>query len=112
MLGTQFDVNVLREIISILLTDFVAAKMPIINIMNGIVNNEGMKILALLMKSQDKDGKCQKISLVHIIINLIIFPFYFPKSGFQKLIDYMRTNRENVNEIDAIEKSFSDLLLE
>lgn len=86
LLGSQFEVEHLSEILMILKHHFVPEKRPIVNIMHGIVNNTGISIIALLMSDEDK-------------------------LSFSKLLAYMRSIGEDASRIDAIEKKFESFLL-
>lgn len=86
MLGSQFDVAILSEILVILKQHFVREQQPIANIMLGIVNNMEMSIVALLMNDEDK-------------------------LAFTKLLAYMHVNGEEAAKVDAIEKKFESYML-
>lgn len=81
LLGSQFEAALLAEILVILKHHFVPDQLPIGNIMHGIVNNMEMSIVALMMSDEDK-------------------------LAFTKLLAYMRSNGEDADRIDAIEKKF------
>lgn len=84
LLGSQFDVGLLTDILAILKQHFVPKNEPIINIMGGIVGNREMSIVALLMSDEDK-------------------------MSFTKLITYMRSNGEDGAVIDEIQRKFEDM---
>lgn len=81
LLGSQFEVTLLAEILDVLNEHFVPDKVPIAAILKGIVNNSEISIIALLMSDDDKEK-------------------------FIKLIDYMRTNGEDVVDVNEIDKKF------
>lgn len=60
MLGSQFDVNLLSELLSIIKKCFIPNNQPIVGIMCGIVSNMEMSIISLLMNDEDKLGKDRK----------------------------------------------------
>lgn len=87
LLGSQFEVPILADILAVLMQMFVADRQPIVNIMHGIVNNRQMSIVALLMTAEHK-------------------------LTFTKLITYMRTTGEtDPKRIDVIEKIFESYIL-
>lgn len=86
LLGSQFEVTLLSEILVILKHHFVPEQQPIVNIMHGIVNNMEMSIVTLLMSDEDK-------------------------LAFTKLLAYMRSIGEDADRIDAIERKFESFIL-
>lgn len=84
LLGSQFDVNLLSDILSVLAEYFVPKSEPIVNVMRGIVSNREISIAALLMSDADK-------------------------SAFARLLTYMRTNGEDNAAVDEIERKFKTL---
>lgn len=86
LLGSQFEVALLSDILAILKHHFVLAQQPIVNIMHGIVNNAEMNIVALLMSDEDK-------------------------LSFTKLLTYMRYSGEDATRIDTIEKKLDSYML-
>ncbi|XP_031640676.1 RNA polymerase II-associated protein 3 [Contarinia nasturtii] len=85
ILGAQFTLNILREIFTILKSEFVHQNLPIVNIMHGIFKNDQMTIISAMMNAEDK-------------------------LAFTKLMEYMRNRGEDARKINAIEKQF-DLLI-
>lgn len=57
MLGAQFSLALLREIFSILKSQFINQNLPIANILSGIVKNDQMTIITVMMNAEDKLGK-------------------------------------------------------
>ncbi|XP_055320961.1 RNA polymerase II-associated protein 3 [Sitodiplosis mosellana] len=85
MLGAQFNLTVLREIFTILKSHFINQNLPIANILSGMMNNEQMTIISAMMNAEDK-------------------------LAFTKLVEYMRIRGEDTDKIDAIQKTFDDLI--
>lgn len=56
MLGAQFNLDILREIFTILKSHFIHQNMPIANILGGIVKNPQMVIVSAMMNTEDKLG--------------------------------------------------------
>lgn len=56
LLGSQFDVNILNDILTILKEVFVKENKPIVNILKGILQHREMSIIAILMSDEDKLG--------------------------------------------------------
>lgn len=57
MLGAQFSLEILREIFSVLKSQFTHQNLPIANILKGIVTNSQMPIVSVMMNAEDKLGK-------------------------------------------------------
>lgn len=114
MLGAQFNLAVLREIFAILKSHFINQNLPIANIMSGVVQNEQMPVISVMMNAEDKLG------MVYIIRKKISFPLHkldfnhffssFHSIAFTKLTEYMRIRGEDAHKIDTIQKIFDDLI--
>lgn len=61
LLGAQLNLNIVREILSILKTSFVQQKLPISNILNGVVKNREFEIIGVMMNADDKNSEYSRV---------------------------------------------------
>lgn len=119
MLGAQFNLDILRDIFTILRSHFIHQNLPIVNILSGIIRNSQMMIISAMMNAEDKFGTnhFQIIFFPGLIfrhINVIKkFIFFLPifLIAFTKMVEYMRIRGEDAKQIETIQKQFDDLIL-
>lgn len=57
MLGAQFNIDMLREMCGIIDAYITRQKLPIANLLGGIVGHPEMGIIALMMDAEDRKRK-------------------------------------------------------
>lgn len=77
MLGAQLSLEILREIVTVLKSHFIKEKLPIIRIMNGIITNDAMVIISVMMNDEDKLGKSYFFFFFFIYAQIILNNFFF-----------------------------------
>lgn len=65
-MGAQFSLDTLREIFTILKSQFINQNLPIANILNGIIRNSQMPIISAMMNAEDKLGERNSICESHL----------------------------------------------
>lgn len=97
----------LSEILAILQQRFVCDRVPVGNILNGILSNAEMKIIAFMLSNEEKLGKYLHLS--HLNRNLIKL-FYSCHIEFTQLVEYMRIIGEKEELINIVDTKFNSIL--
>lgn len=69
LLGAQLNLNIVREILTILKTSFVQQKLPISNVLNGVVKNPEFGIIGVMMNVDDKNSEYYRVMIVGENVN-------------------------------------------